>query len=189
MHKLTGKHARERLPDRELEQYGTAPRHIRYHPPMIFSSTFGVPLHENHLKILKGSEAGAYEVKACGDGVKAYAVLWVYNDPALSGIEAINHGMVCHIVRRLAHLRSDFGRFVLGGGFVIADYDLKRLMVFGRSGDYGRLPESMQLGLFAHPPFKVHLAGYGNDLGAPGPRNMRQATEWYLSNGIEVDDK
>lgn len=163
------------------------PKHLAYRPPLIFSARFGEPLSDANFGKLHGKEAGTYEVKAASDGVKAYALLWIFNDPALSGIDAIHHRQVCQILKKLLHMRREFGRVVLGGGYILADYDLRRLMVFGQSGDYGRVPDFMQRDMFLRSGYQIHLAGFGYESARPGFANMETAKDWYLNHGIEVD--
>ncbi|MEW6036128.1 MAG: hypothetical protein AB1529_05935 [Candidatus Micrarchaeota archaeon] len=94
---------------------------------------------------------------------------------------------MCHVLRRLANEAREFGRLVLGGGYLLADYDRRLLMVFGASGDFGRLPDFMQREAFRRSGLMVHLAGYGNDRAQPGSANQQEASEWYLCHGIELD--
>jgi hypothetical protein len=160
---------------------------LSYRPPIIFSKKFGMPIADIPLALLHGTEAGTYEVKATGDGVKAYGFLWMYNDDALDGIEAIHHRQVCQILKKLLHIRREFGRVVLGGGFIIADYDHRALLLFGQSGDYGRVPTSMQFDMLRRSGFHVSLAGIGSEIASPGITNFIKARDWYLSHGMEVD--
>lgn len=177
--------ARRQIRIIESEDLFVPPR-LRYRPPLIFSAKYGQPLHETNSSSFHGIESGAFEVKATGDGVKAYAFLWVYDDLALSGIERLHHRQICQVLKKLLHIRREFGRVVLGGGYMMADYDQRVLHVFGQSGDYGRVPDFMQLSMFKCAGFKVHVAGYGNVTALPGSANLAPATDWYLSHGIEI---
>ncbi|MCI0503114.1 hypothetical protein L0Y65_00210 [Candidatus Micrarchaeota archaeon] len=165
----------------------TIRRPLAYRPPLIFSAKYGEPIAEGNMTRFHGTEAGTYEVKASADGVKAYAFLWIFNDLALNGIEAIHHRQVCQILKKLLHIRREFGRVVLGGGYLLADYDRRILKVFGRSGDYGRVPDFMQFELFRRSPCSIHLAGYGNETAQPGVANIISATDWFLNHGIDVE--
>jgi hypothetical protein len=146
-----------------------------------------MPLCEKSIGNLHGREAGVFEVKASGDGVKAYGLLFIHNDDALNGIDSIHHKQVCRILKRLLHIRKEFGRVILGGGYLMADYDQRMLMVFGQSGDYGRVPDNLRLGLFSSSGMKVHIAGHGDEMAHPGQKNLIQARDWFLSRGIEVE--
>jgi len=162
------------------------PPYLKYRPPLIYSAKFGQPLVDSKQTQFHGREAGTFEVKATGGEVKAYAMLWV-NDPSLAGIEALHHRQVCQILKKLLHMRREFGRVVLGGGYMLADYDRRILLVFGQSGDYGRVPDFMQLGLFKRSGYDAHIAGYGSPTACPGPANLITARDWYLSHGVDVD--
>jgi len=163
------------------------PKHLAYRPPLIFSAKFGEPISEGNILKLHGVEAGTYEVKALRDDVKAYAFLWIFNDPELNGIGSILHRQTCQILKKLLHVKREFGRVVLGGGFLLADYDKRRLMVFGQSGDYGRVPDFMQRDMFLRSGYSIHIAGFGYGTARPGCANMETARDWYLNHGIEVD--
>jgi hypothetical protein len=180
LHRL--KHSARILEDAEA----VVPKRLCYRPPLILSFRSSLPLDESAMGRFGGCEAGAFEVKASGDSVKAYGLLWLRN-PDLSGIDAIAHRQICPILRKLMHLRSEFGRVVIGGGFLMADYDARVLRVFGRSGDYGMLPDFMLHEVFRRSGLRVHVAGYGNDTARLGSSNSVSARDWYLSKGIEVE--
>jgi hypothetical protein len=179
--------ARREIQIVESENLFIPPR-LKYRSPLIYSSKFGQPLLDSNIGLFHGKEAGTFEVKATGDGVKAYAVLWIYNDQTLTGIDALHHRQVCQILKKLLHMRREFGRVVLGGGYMLADYDRRLLFVFGQSGDYGRVPDFMQLGLFRRAGYDVHVAGYGSPTASPGASNLVTARDWYLSHGVEIDN-
>ncbi|MFH0884847.1 MAG: hypothetical protein V1861_04000 [Candidatus Micrarchaeota archaeon] len=160
---------------------------LKYRPPLIYSAKFGQPLLDSNAGRFHGREGGTFEVKATGDCVKAYAMLWIYNDPSLMGIDAFHHRHVCQILKKLLHMRREFGRVVLGGGYMLADFDKRILMVFGQSGDYGRVPDFMQFGLFQRSGYLVHIAGFGSPAASTGASNHVTARDWYLSHGIDVD--
>lgn len=160
---------------------------LAYRPPLIFSKCFGMPITELPAGLPHGKEAGTYEVKATGDGVKAYGFLWLFNSSDLEGIETIHHRQVCQILKKLLHIDHEFGRVVLGGGFMLADYDTRTLTVFGQSGDYGRVPSSMQSDMLRRLNFSVRLAGHGGEIASPGMTNYIKARDWYLSHGMEVE--
>lgn len=162
------------------------PPRLRYRPPLIFSAKYGQPLLETNVRSFSGIEAGAFEAKATGDGVKGYAFLWIFDDMSLATIDVLHHRQICQILKKLLHVRREFGRVVLGGGYMMADYNRRILHVFGQSGDYGRVPDFMQQSMFKCAGFKVHVAGYGNFTAQPGSANLAPATDWYLSHGIEI---
>jgi len=162
------------------------PPYLKYRPPLIYSLRFGQPLLDGNPGLFHGREAGTFEVKATKGEVKAYAMLWI-SDPSLAGIEALNHRQICQILKKLLHIQREFGRVVLGGGYMVADYDLHRILVFGQSGDYGRVPDFMQFGMFKRSGYDVHIAGYGSPTACPGQANLISARDWYLSHGIEID--
>ncbi len=162
-------------------------RFLKYRPPLIFSAKFGEPLVDANKSKFSGTEYGTFEVKAAGDGLKAYALLWIHNDPSLVGIDSIHHRDVCRILKKMLHMHREFGRVVLGGGFIAADYDAHTISIFGQSGDYGRVPDFMRQGLFRCRGYLVSTRGIPSNSGRPGESNLLPATEWYLSHGIDVE--
>lgn len=158
---------------------------IIYRRPLIFSASLNSPLAEGPISGMKGRESGAYEIKASGNTVMAYGLLFADGD--FERLDGINHGEVCRIIRHLMHKKRDFGRLVLGGGYLVADYDGGELLVFGRSGDFGRLPDFMQAGAFQNCPLRTRLCGYQNPYAGPGARNFPGARDWFLSKGIEIE--
>lgn len=181
-------HTHDRLAKRDFskELLEDMPKPLIYKSPLIFSCLFNKPLIETPK--LTVSEAGAFELKASGDSVKAYGLLWVPNDPDLHRIDAIHHSQVCRILRKLMHTPHDFGREVIGGGYLFVDYDKRHILVFGQSGNYGRAPNFILQNAFTVADYHITIAGGSDETAHIGVSNMASATKWYLSKGIEIED-
>ncbi len=185
----TGKNRSGRPAARAIEEeYLRAPRKLAYFPPVVFSRSLAAPLCEAHLGSPVGKEYGAFEIKAQGDRVKAYGLLWMPEGADPGMITLIHHRQVCPILRKILCIRREFGSVVLGGGYLEVDYLSGEMGVFGQSGDYGRVPAFILSGAFFQSGFRASVRGVSDDSAFVGEHNREKASDWYLSHGIEVDN-